>query len=123
MQSDHEARGVARTGRFLFGLRVSRGWRFFNFVCTVLVYPSHNMSAAESNDKNDRVMNFAAGPSALPLSVLETIQKELLNYRGTGVSVLEYVPSHEPTFSIRMLILYQLSSLKGVQELKEALEL
>lgn len=49
------------------------------------------MSSPASGDATGRVMNFAAGPSALPLSVLETIQKELLNYRDTGVSVLEYV--------------------------------
>lgn len=37
----------------------------------------------------NRVFNFAAGPSTLPLEVLENIQKELLNYHGTGMSVME----------------------------------
>lgn len=37
----------------------------------------------------NRVYNFAAGPSTLPLEVLEDIQKELLNYKGTGMSVME----------------------------------
>lgn len=36
-----------------------------------------------------RVYNFAAGPSALPLPVLEQVQKELLNWNGMGASVLE----------------------------------
>lgn len=36
-----------------------------------------------------RVFNFNAGPCALPLSVLETVQAELLDYRGTGMSVME----------------------------------
>ncbi|MFH1998599.1 MAG: 3-phosphoserine/phosphohydroxythreonine transaminase [Planctomycetota bacterium] len=36
-----------------------------------------------------RIINFNAGPSALPLSVLEKIQAELLNYDGTGMSVME----------------------------------
>lgn len=37
----------------------------------------------------DRVYNFSAGPSVLPLEVLEKVQKELLNYDGSGQSVME----------------------------------
>lgn len=37
----------------------------------------------------DRVYNFNPGPSALPLSVLEEVQKDLLNFKGTGMSILE----------------------------------
>lgn len=36
-----------------------------------------------------RAFNFNAGPAALPLPVLERIQEELLDYRGTGMSVME----------------------------------
>lgn len=36
-----------------------------------------------------RIFNFNAGPSVLPLEVLEEAQKELLNYKGTGMSILE----------------------------------
>ena len=36
-----------------------------------------------------RVFNFSAGPATLPLSVLEQIQKELLDFRGVGASVIE----------------------------------
>ncbi len=36
-----------------------------------------------------RVFNFSAGPAALPLEVLETARQELLDYRGTGMSVME----------------------------------
>lgn len=36
-----------------------------------------------------RVHNFGAGPAALPLEVLETVRGELLDYRGSGVSILE----------------------------------
>ena len=39
--------------------------------------------------KYDRVYNFSAGPSVLPLEVLEKVQRELLNYDGTGESVME----------------------------------
>ena len=36
-----------------------------------------------------RVSNFNAGPAALPLPVLERIREELLDYRGSGMSVME----------------------------------
>lgn len=35
------------------------------------------------------VYNFNAGPSALPLTVLEKAQEELINFRGTGMSIME----------------------------------
>lgn len=37
----------------------------------------------------ERIHNFNAGPAALPLQVLEEIQGELLNFHGTGMSILE----------------------------------
>jgi phosphoserine aminotransferase len=36
-----------------------------------------------------RAFNFNAGPAALPLPVLEKMQAEMLDYRGTGMSVME----------------------------------
>ena len=36
-----------------------------------------------------RAHNFNPGPAALPLPVLERIREELLDYRGTGMSVME----------------------------------
>lgn len=36
-----------------------------------------------------RADNFGAGPAALPLAVLERAQAELLDFRGTGMSVME----------------------------------
>lgn len=38
---------------------------------------------------NERVFNFNPGPATLPLPVLEEAQRELLNYKGTGMSILE----------------------------------
>lgn len=37
----------------------------------------------------DRIYNFSAGPSMLPLPVLEEAQKDLINYKGSGMSVME----------------------------------
>ena len=39
-------------------------------------------------DRN-QVFNFSAGPSVLPESVLKKAQAELMNYRGSGMSVME----------------------------------
>ncbi len=36
-----------------------------------------------------RARNFNAGPSALPLSVLQKAAEELVNYQGSGMSVME----------------------------------
>lgn len=36
-----------------------------------------------------RIYNFNPGPAALPLPVLEEAQKDLLNYKGEGISILE----------------------------------
>ena len=39
--------------------------------------------------KYDRVYNFSAGPAMMPEPVLEEIAAEVLNYRGSGMSVME----------------------------------
>src|SRR5512140_2806838 len=36
-----------------------------------------------------RVYDFNPGPAALPLEVLQEAQEEMLNFRGTGMSVME----------------------------------
>lgn len=36
-----------------------------------------------------RIHNFNAGPAALPLPVLEEIQKEFVDYKGSGMSITE----------------------------------
>ena len=39
--------------------------------------------------KREEVFNFSAGPSVLPTEVLEIAGKEILNYGGSGMSVME----------------------------------
>ena len=46
-----------------------------------------SMPSAKADLK--RALNFSGGPATLPLSVLEQAQSELLDYRGTGMSVME----------------------------------
>ncbi|MEQ1438166.1 3-phosphoserine/phosphohydroxythreonine transaminase [Fontimonas sp. SYSU GA230001] len=36
-----------------------------------------------------RIINFSAGPATLPLSVLQQVQAELLDWQGSGMSVME----------------------------------
>ena len=36
-----------------------------------------------------RAFNFNAGPSAMPLEVLQEAQAEFLNYADTGMSIIE----------------------------------
>lgn len=51
---------------------------------------STTASAKEVSAKEvRRAFNFNAGPAALPLSVLERVREEMLDYRGTGMSVME----------------------------------
>jgi phosphoserine aminotransferase len=54
-----------------------------------------------------RVHNFCAGPCTLPLSVLEEVRSELLDFRGAGMSVIEmshrspgYEAVHEEALSL-----------------------
>ncbi len=49
--------------------------------------PTVNPMLSERATK--RAFNFNAGPAALPLPVLERIREELLDYAGTGMSVME----------------------------------
>ncbi len=47
------------------------------------------ISSAEIKNMNDRVFNFSAGPSVMPESALEKAGKEIMNYNGCGMSVME----------------------------------
>ncbi|MBW1982988.1 MAG: 3-phosphoserine/phosphohydroxythreonine transaminase [Deltaproteobacteria bacterium] len=46
---------------------------------------------------SQRVYNFNPGPAALPLPVLEEIQAEFLNYKGSGMSITE-ISHRSPLF-------------------------
>ncbi len=47
---------------------------------------------------SDRVFNFSAGPSVLPEAVLRKAQGELLNWNGSGMSVME-MSHRSPAFA------------------------
>ncbi|HET8924565.1 MAG TPA: 3-phosphoserine/phosphohydroxythreonine transaminase [Candidatus Acidoferrum sp.] len=63
-----------------------------------------------------RAFNFNAGPGALPLPVLERIREELLDWRGSGMSVME-MSHRSPEFeSIIGAAEQKLRSLLGISE-------
>ena len=58
---------------------------------------------------SNRVYNFCAGPCTLPLEVLEEVQRELLDYKDAGMSIIEmshrapeYDAVHEEAVALAM---------------------
>src|SRR5215469_8803184 len=49
----------------------------------------NNVSPSSSQTRLKRAFNFSGGPATLPLPILERVREELLDYRGTGMSVME----------------------------------
>ena len=47
-----------------------------------------------------RVFNFAAGPATLPLEVLEQARSELLDWQGSGMSVMEVSHRSKPFVAV-----------------------
>lgn len=64
----------------------------------------------------DRVFNFSAGPSTLPVEVLEQVRDELLNYKGTGMSVMEMSHRSAPYEAIISEAEADFRSLIGIPE-------
>jgi len=59
-------------------------------------FPALTLFLKEYEPMAKRIHNFNAGPAALPLPVLEQIQQELLDFQGTGMSVLEISHRSKP---------------------------
>lgn len=57
----------------------------FSLFCDIMIISLIKKGAFEMN----RIYNFSAGPSTLPVSVLEDVSKNLTNYQGQGLSVME----------------------------------
>ena len=45
--------------------------------------------------KYGRTFNFSAGPAMMPEPMLEEIRDEMMNYRGSGMCVMEMSRSEE----------------------------
>jgi len=62
---------------------LSESWKW---VKTAMTYKSlHKLSAEQGGD----VYNFGAGPAMLPAAVMQRARDEFIDWRGTGVSVME----------------------------------
>lgn len=59
----------------------------------------------------NRTMNFYAGPAALPLAALERAQRELTDFQGTGMSIMEHShrgPAYEAVHQEAIALLREL---------------
>lgn len=68
-----------------------------------------------------RAHNFSAGPAGLPLPALEQARAELLDFEGTGMSILEQSHRAEPYAAVHEEVLALLRRLTGVPETHDIL--
>lgn len=63
-----------------------------------------------------RAINFSAGPAGLPLPALEKARDELLDFAGTGMSIMEQSHRDKPYESVHRDATERLSKLLGVPD-------
>ena len=63
-----------------------------------------------------RIINFSAGPAVLPLEVLEEAQRDLVDYKGAGLSVMEMSHRSPQYDAIHREAIASLRSLMGISE-------
>lgn len=68
-----------------------------------------------------RVYNFSAGPAALPVAVLERARDEMLDYQGSGMSVMEMSHRSKKYLGIIQHAESMLRSLMGISDDYEVL--
>lgn len=66
--------------------------------------------------KYQRIYNFSSGPAMMPTPVLEEIRDEVLNYKGTGMSVMELSHRSEIYYEIARQTENDLRKLLSVPE-------
>lgn len=64
----------------------------------------------------NRKLNFSAGPAALPLSVLEQAQADLVDYKGAGMSVMEMSHRSKVYDEIHNTAIENLKTLIGIDD-------
>lgn len=63
-----------------------------------------------------RVINFSAGPAGLPLPALEKARDELLDYAGTGMSIMEQSHRDKPYEAVHRDAIARLTRLLGIPD-------
>ena len=76
--------------------------------------------SAERKEEMPQIWNFSAGPGMLPHSVLEAAQKEFLDYRGLGASIVEM--SHR-THAVEAIVESLTEELRGLLSIPEEFEI
>ena len=76
--------------------------------------------SAEGKEEMPQIWNFSAGPGMLPHSVLEAAQKEFLDYRGLGASIVEM--SHR-THAVEAIVESLTEELRGLLSIPEEFEI
>jgi phosphoserine aminotransferase len=64
----------------------------------------------------NRIINFSAGPAVLPLEVLEEAQRELVDYQGAGLSVMEMSHRSPQYDAIHQNAIASLRNLMGIPD-------
>ncbi|MFN3535764.1 MAG: aminotransferase class V-fold PLP-dependent enzyme, partial [Desulfatiglandales bacterium] len=64
----------------------------------------------------NRIHNFNPGPAALPLEVLQTIKEEMLDFKGTGMSILEISHRSKQFEEVLNTAIERLKRLLGIKE-------
>lgn len=83
-------------------------------VRAALASPEGGVSRVEQ--PYDRVFNFSAGPAMLPVDVLEEAQRDLLNWKGSGMSVMEMSHRGKDFMSIASKAEEDLRALMGIPD-------
>ena len=60
----------------------------------------YRLGTMSEHPRTARAINFSAGPSTLPLPVLEEVQAEIVDYGGTGMSMIEMSHRSAPYASV-----------------------
>lgn len=76
--------------------------------------------SAEEKEEMPKIWNFSAGPGMLPRPVLEAVQREFLDYRGLGASIVEM--SHR-THAVEAIVESLTDGLRGLLAIPEDFEI
>ena len=68
-----------------------------------------------------RVMNFSPGPATLPRSALEEAQKDLVDFNGTGISIVEHSHRGKDYAAVHSEAKQLLRELMGIPDTHEVL--
>ncbi|KAM3362893.1 phosphoserine aminotransferase 2, chloroplastic [Capsicum galapagoense] len=64
-------------------------YKSISITCSSAATTTPTPTTLQTSTSSDRVFNFAAGPATLPENVLKKAQADLVNWRGSGMSVME----------------------------------